>query len=525
VSAKGGFDLEMRRLRAASGVRPEYFDDFSRLVKSLRASMGFQLLVIEFNDEVDRSHLIGKLDELLAAESRQSAVIDIGYPAGRRIERFADIEEQMRTLAVGRALIHLIGGEVWFDKARWQAFNLRREVVSSQVTACLTIWLTPSAVSDMAVSAPDLWAWRGGVYSFLHAARAVPLGPKEPLEEAKIDRATRARRIGEIRADLAEEATLDDGLRFRLLAELSEHLESTGEGEEAMLAALELRRIAERLGDDRLLAQAIVRIADLLHSSGRLEEALRIRQEELLPLYEGLGDLFWVAMAKRDIAWIHRARGQVEEALRLCREEVLPAYEELGHAFGAACTKDDIADILEADGQRDEALRLRREQVLPAYEAVGNARFVARAKQKIARNLRVDGQLGEALRILQDEVLLVNERVGDLYWIASTKRDIAALLLARGERDEPLRILEEEVLPVHERLGDRFWVAYTKSQIAHVLQLRGQLDDALRVYEGEVLSGLRALDPPEETAWVEARIDQLRVLGARSRPLSSLPRK
>lgn len=492
MSAKGGFDLETRRLRAASEVRPEYFDDFSRLVKSVRAATGFQFLVLEFNDELDRGALIAKLDDLLAAENRRSAIVDIGYPAGRSIERFAEVEKQMGALSADGALIHLVGGETWFDKARWQAFNLRREVVSSQLSTCLLIWLTPSAVSDMAVSAPDLWAWRGGVYSFLRAGRAAPAEREDRLQSNKIDRATRARRIGEIRADLAASEPLDAELRFRLLEQLSQHLENAGDGEEALRTALELRQAADSLGDKRSLARALERAASISRTRGDDDEALRICREELVPLYESLGDVLSLAFTKSSTAIILTSMDRADEALRVCQEEALPLFERLGDPFWIANAQDNIAYVLEAQGKLDESLELRQNTVLPVYQQFGDPGRIALAQFYIAQTMGARGQLTEALRVLQEEVLPVYENLAQFAWIAIVKGEVARNLRAQNHDDEALRLLEEEVLPIYERLGDRRGVALAEIDIADILASRGRYDEALRICENEVVPNLLA---------------------------------
>jgi phosphopentomutase len=52
-----------------------------------------------------------------------------------------------------------------------------------------------------------------------------------------------------------------------------------------------------------------------------LDEALRIRQEEELPVYERLGDVRARAVTLGKIADVYQARGQLDEALRIRREE------------------------------------------------------------------------------------------------------------------------------------------------------------------------------------------------------------
>ena len=74
------------------------------------------------------------------------------------------------------------------------------------------------------------------------------------------------------------------------------------------------------------------------------------------------------------IADILQSRGELDEALRIRREEELPVYERLGDVRSRAVTMGQIADILQSRGELDEALRIRREEQLPVYERLGDVR-------------------------------------------------------------------------------------------------------------------------------------------------------
>ena len=86
-------------------------------------------------------------------------------------------------------------------------------------------------------------------------------------------------------------------------------------------------------------------------AGARLDEALRIRREEELPVYERLGDVHSRAVSMGQIADILEGRGETDEALRIRREEELPVYERLGDVRSRAVTMGRIADILEGRGE------------------------------------------------------------------------------------------------------------------------------------------------------------------------------
>ena len=88
-------------------------------------------------------------------------------------------------------------------------------------------------------------------------------------------------------------------------------------------------------------------VGDILEARGELDEALRIRQEEQLPVFERLGDIRSRTVTQGKIADIFQARGELDEALRLLQEEVLPVFERLGDVRQLAITQGKINNILQ----------------------------------------------------------------------------------------------------------------------------------------------------------------------------------
>ncbi|WP_165742383.1 CHAT domain-containing protein, partial [Candidatus Thiosymbion oneisti] len=86
-----------------------------------------------------------------------------------------------------------------------------------------------------------------------------------------------------------------------------------------------------------------------------LEAAEEATDLDALPLLDGYADRLY-------------RRGQLDEALRIRTQEQLPVYERLGDVRSKAVTQGQIADILQARGQLDEALRIRTQEQLPVYE-------------------------------------------------------------------------------------------------------------------------------------------------------------
>ena len=281
------------------------------------------------------------------------------------------------------------------------------------------------------------------------------------------------------------------------------------EGPDKTLAALsEAVKLFAQAGEIREQAIAMGQIADILQQRGEIDEALRIRGEEELPVYERLGDVRERAVTMGKIADILRQRGEIDEALRIRREEELPVYERLGDVRSRAVTMGKIADILQQRGEIDEALRIRREEQLPVYERLGDVRERAVTMGKIADILRQRGEIDEALRIRQEEQLPVYERLGDVRSRAVTMGKIADILQQRGEIDEALRIHLEERLPVAEATHDMDSIAHIRFSCAVLRMDRGVFE------QGEVPLILAELTESFGLARTLQRVDAVARVGS-----------
>jgi len=477
------FAIEQARLAEARQLPGPCHDDFLRLSRTLIHGPPFQWLLVEAPDEGLRRQVMAALDRVLQRAGLRSDRL----PLSDKILDVPMLEARLVNNARQAPVVHVIGRPGWFDAARWEAFNTRRERLAADARARLVFWLDGEAIALASRSAPDLWAWRSGVYAFLPAAAPGaqpapggerPLPTPSPNDDGGVDTrsmAERSRRVVEIRAWLEGNPEAPDELLISLVDELGQLLFSLGDLDEALAhwreVVLPLHR---RLGDARRQAITMGKIAGILQARGQLDEALRIYQEEALPVYERLGDVHLKAITMGLIADILKVRGQLDEALRIYQDEALPVFERLGDLRSKAIMMRLIADILKVRGQLDEALRIYQEEALPVFERLGDLREKAITMGRIADILQARGQLDEALRIYQEEALPVYERLGDVRSKAIRMGRIADILQARGQLDEALRIYQEEELPVYERLGDVRSKAITMGKIADILQAQGQ---------------------------------------------------
>ena len=152
-----------------------------------------------------------------------------------------------------------------------------------------------------------------------------------------------------------------DAERSDLLWILVQVALSGGFPDRALAAAREKRELDLKRGAEFEAAIAAGFVADILQARGQLDEALKIRNEEQLPVYERLGDVREHAVTMHWISQIWQARGNLNESSRILREDVLPIYERLGDVQALLRGRWGLAGLLlkqEEQGDREEAHRL-----------------------------------------------------------------------------------------------------------------------------------------------------------------------
>ena len=463
---------------------------------------------MDCRDETLRDRLIANLDELLQVSGGRTTRLRL---SAKDHPTFAAVERALTRLAETNVAIHVTGGPAWFDTKRWGAFNIRRDAVAHEVRTSLLLWLDEDSIADLARVAIDLWAWRTSVITFTTAPQRLTM--REPDIRAIDDRTRdeRATRIEFLHQTLLEPDIPEDvRLGFALeMGDLAASLGRVAEAESAYRAAVAAAT------DERSRAVTMGRIADILQARGALDEALRIRREEELPVYERLGDVRSRAVTMGKIADILQARGALDEALRIRREEELPVYRAPRRR--ARARGDDGPDRRHPAGPR----RARRG---PAHPPRGGAAGL-RAPRRRARARGDDGQdrrhpagprrrstrpcASAARRSCRSTSASATSARARSPWArsptscrpaASSTRPCASAArrscrstsasatCARARSpwarsptscrpaatlDEALRIRREEELPVYERLGDVRSRAVTMGQIADILQARG----------------------------------------------------
>jgi len=157
------------------------------------------------------------------------------------------------------------------------------------------------------------------------------------------------------------------------------------------------------------------------------------------------------AMLRGGIADVLQQRGELDEALRLRREEQLPVYTRLGDVRELAVTQGKIADVLFARGELDEALRILREEAAPAFTRLGDVRELAVVLFKIAQIELQRGNTKEALTKLTEAYTIV-DRLGEVSGVAAVGQVLGEILARAGDRDQGLTLLRRSAA-AYRKLG------------------------------------------------------------------------
>jgi DNA-binding SARP family transcriptional activator/predicted ATPase len=160
----------------------------------------------------------------------------------------------------------------------------------------------------------------------------------------------------------------EDGLRARILADLSLTLQQAGRSARAEELAEEALALAETAADDRAQAQAHNLLGVLARGAGRLEPA-RAELKQSLALAERLGDPAARAAALNNLALVARDAGEPARALELT-ERALALCTESGDRHREAALENNLADLHHAAGRSGESME-HLKRALAIFTEVG----------------------------------------------------------------------------------------------------------------------------------------------------------
>lgn len=159
-----------------------------------------------------------------------------------------------------------------------------------------------------------------------------------------------------------------NGLRARIVADLSLTLHHAGRPDEAIQRAREAQRLSEAAGDRDAEAQAHNMLGMLARSRGELARA-RSELQRSLSLAEWLGDSPAQAAALNNLALVARDARELRGSLKLT-ERALELCAMCGDRHREAALQNNLADLHHAAGHSDEAMA-HLKQAVAIFAEVG----------------------------------------------------------------------------------------------------------------------------------------------------------
>ena len=500
----------MSRVRASWPLRSEHSGALLRLRRLVENRQSFVLCFLTYSDSAYRETVAGFLAELLDARLR--VAIDCKVRVGTE-ELFGRLSDPTY---VGPA--QLSGLESWPDGLDdlLTRLNYRREAFAARCQRPLLIWIRERDLQTVATGAADLWAWRSGVFDFSLPAVPVRAEPHYVrTDPIAADRPARQQRLADLQRYLRARPSLK-AADADLLVELGDLQASLGHPEDAEQSYSKALTAVSATDDRRRRAVVQGRIADTLVARGDLDEALRIRREEQIPVYERLGDersslplrgvrspIFCSCAGNwtRRCASGGKRRSRSTSALGMCVRAC--HYAGSRSPTFCSCAGNWTRRCASGGKRRSRSTSALAMCVRLPSPGVGSPTFCSCAGTWTRRCASGGKRRSRSTSALAMCVRLPSPGAGDRRHSAVARGPgrgaahpegggdpclrtpwgrtfaciargkMADILRARGELDEALRIRREEQVPVYERLGDVRSLAIAGSDRRHSAVARG----------------------------------------------------
>ena len=425
---------------------PAFGAELGRLARAVGHGPDFQILIVEaVADEATRMAREA-IDH--AAEERGLRVAEVCWDPAADAE---GLERLIVAAASEADLINLSGAPDWLTSERWQGLNIRRDRLAESARARLVWWLHPRNVAEMATQAPDLWAWRGGVYSFLDIASpcASPLTSFDFPHETRVNRADpepRRKRIREIRTWL--EGTPQPELVYEVAREWGDLALSLGEFDEARHAyrdiALPTARLHHTAQEVLTIKQALATVATEAGDFGGAIEILKDATEEAERVLGA--DHPDTLRSRNNLALAYRAAGRLNDAIPLHEETLEARTRILGPNHpGTLGSRNNLANAYQAAGRLNEAIPLHEETLTALTRFLGlNHPDTLNSRDSLALAYQDAGRFNDAIPLLE-EILTTQEQVLGLDHpdTLASRIDLASAYQEAGRLNDAIPLFKE----------------------------------------------------------------------------------
>ena len=420
--------------------------ELGRLARAVGHGPDFQILIVEAVSDEARRVAREVIDH--AAEERGLRVAEVCWDPAADAD---GLEQLIVAAATDADLIHLFGAPDWLTPQRWQGLNIRRDRLAESARARLVWWLHPRSVAEMATQAPDLWAWRGGVYSFLDIAvpSVSPLTSFDFPHETRVNRADpepRRKRIREIRTWL--EGTPQPELVYEVAREWGDLALSLGEFDEARHAYRDISLPAARLHHTAREVLAMKNaLATVATEAGDFGGAIEILEDAAEESERILGaDHPDTLRARNNLALAYRAAGRLNDAIPLHEETLTALARILGPNHPNALTsRNNLAFTYRAAGRVNEAIPLFEETLEARTQILGpNHPDTLNSRDNLALAYQDAGRFNDAFPLFEETLKAQTQILGpDHPHTLAIRIDLATAYQKAGRLNDAIPLFKE----------------------------------------------------------------------------------
>jgi serine/threonine protein kinase/tetratricopeptide (TPR) repeat protein len=269
--------------------------------------------------------------------------------------------------------------------------------------------------------------------------------------------------------------------RARVLVRTAERLELLGRLEAARIALDEALPLGEELGDDRILAEALVTLGQQMHQVGEYDESIPVLQRGAdVARRAGRGGNEVRAIS--NLGNIAFRQGRYADAQRL-HETALELARETGIGWGETVAFGNLGNVMWAQGRTDEAARAYR-QALELAESREDRRAAASATGNLANVFQREGRHVDALD-WNARARKIAREIGNRQGEAITSVNRATMLSPVG-RYEEARQSAELGLELARETGFALVEAHAIGQLANIAEAQGDHPTAERLHRDAI---------------------------------------
>jgi DNA-binding winged helix-turn-helix (wHTH) protein/tetratricopeptide (TPR) repeat protein len=289
--------------------------------------------------------------------------------------------------------------------------------------------------------------------------------------------------------------------------DLAEEMNYIRLGQYSMARAVAVRAVEKTRasGFDLLLARALYLEAATLAPLGEGDKAIAAA-EEAKKIYSQVGDQWGVSNALEYIAFVYAERGDREAAEKLY-QQALAVNRAIGSKTGAAVDLTSIAADRETQGDVDGGKKLD-EEALAIYREIGDRNREAWALMGVAWAVAAEGDPAASLR-MDDEALAIFIEMADDRGIAYALTEKTSSLTLLGDLGKAKQASQHS-LDLALKSGEKTSMFPGLFYLGNIAKLEGKLEEARKKFS-EALSVAHSVDDPARSSEAEFELGDVAV--------------